>query len=187
MGLIVTQKKTKPLTKYSFSIDYVILHPPPTALDKCPRCEKTHKRIKPLKLGKPMNFYDPMGKLTAIASHWAACPKTKEPVVLFDRAETGKSNSTMTVKMASVTGVAPEKKPQQLRVKYVGGKTQSWVFDPNSVERIVPGTKKEAAAQRARVRAQEKAARSFVPTPLGEEKVTLASGPPLKAPKSKRR
>ena len=73
------KKKTKLPEKYSINFDYVILMPPPLALAKCPRCEKPHKRIKPLKFGKPMSFLDSTGKLTATASHWVACPKSHAP------------------------------------------------------------------------------------------------------------
>jgi hypothetical protein len=95
------KKKVKPPTKFKISLSYVVWHPPPTALEKCPRCEKPHKKLKPLKLKKPMDFYDgPDGKLFARASYWAQCPKTKEPIVLFDRPDAGESILNLVTKTA---------------------------------------------------------------------------------------
>jgi len=71
--------------------NWVALLPPPTALEKCPRCEKPHKKLKPVKFAKPMEFIDSTGKFFARASHWTLCPKTKEPVIFFDRADAGES------------------------------------------------------------------------------------------------
>jgi hypothetical protein len=76
------------------------LAPPPTKLD-CPRCGKTHK-IKPKKFAKPMQFFNVPAKEgdkpTNSASYWALCPKTKEPIILFDRANLAASIENVLVK-----------------------------------------------------------------------------------------
>ena len=77
--------------EFKINLNWVAILPPPTELKACPRCEKPHKKLKPLKFAKPMLILDSTGKLTAKASHWFACPKTKEPVILFDRVDAGES------------------------------------------------------------------------------------------------
>lgn len=56
---------------------------PPTRLEKCPRCEKPHADLKPLKLARQMKFF--VGDhLSHTAKYWAQCPETGEPIVLLD-------------------------------------------------------------------------------------------------------
>lgn len=191
--------KWKLPSTFEISLNWVVMHPPPTELEKCPRCEKRHKKLKPLKLKKPMDFYGPDGKLFARASHWAVCPKTKEPIVLLDRADMGQTIENVVIKqaaddiakeidkeilgdLAKMTKEPPAKEKKgrwvkkkvvktqevwvddpepksRIEVKATLGPGQAWVYDPNAPHRMVPGTKAEAKAQRARVRAQEKAAK----------------------------
>jgi hypothetical protein len=92
--------KFKLPAKFKITMNWVVLHPPPTSLEKCPRCEKPHKKLKPLKLKKPMEFFGPDGKPYGRASHWAQCPKTKEPIILFDRADVGQSVENLVMKQA---------------------------------------------------------------------------------------
>ena len=94
------KKKTAKPMRFKISMSWVVMLPPPTSLEKCPRCEKPHKKLKPLALKKPMEFYGPDGKLYGRASNWAMCPKTKEPIVLFDRADTGESLLNLVTKQA---------------------------------------------------------------------------------------
>jgi hypothetical protein len=185
--------------KFEINLNYVVVYPPPTALAKCPRCEKPHKKLKPLKLKKPMEFHSPDGKFFVRASYWVPCPKTKEPVILFDRVDRGQSLENMVIKqgaediarqidkeiladldkeiLADLAKIAkvPERVPgkaakpvkkrggketpvaEQSSVTVTFGDTKAGVFDPNAPERIVPGTKSQARAQRARVKVQEKA------------------------------
>lgn len=203
--------KWKLPAKFQISLSYVVWHPPPTSLEKCPRCEKPHKKLKPLKLKKPMDFYGgPDGKLFARASYWAQCPKTKEPIVLFDRPDAGESILNLVTKTAvddickeedakflseissvvgntktetkATSGVLEKRgkwvkkkgkrgqdvwvpdpalnpNPSKVEVKATMSDVQTWVYDPNAPQRIVPGTKKEAKAQAARVKAQAQKAK----------------------------
>lgn len=171
----------KPVT-YRVNLSYVVMLPPPTAVGQCPRCGKPHKKIKPLKFAiKPMEFFSKLTKgknkgkevLSARASHWFLCPKLKEPVIFFDHYVTPESIENYVAKkaaddianqidkevLADLKAFA-EPKQQVITVRYKGGneaKKDHWVFEPNAPERIVPGTKKQAREQRARVRAQERA------------------------------
>lgn len=121
-------KKQKRPTKYVMKMNNVILHPTPTALKPCPRCEKEHKKIVPQKFGIPMDFRDRKGKFVERASHWVLCPKTKEPVLLFERWSRTVTKATFTLNKAFALKAGEEKKPAQINVKYQG-KTQSWVYD----------------------------------------------------------
>lgn len=174
-----TKKVEAKQVTYKVNLNYMVMLPPPKSLDQCPRCGKPHKKIKPLKFLKPMEFFTKGTKgkdkgksvLSARSSHWFLCPKTKEPVIFFDHYVTAENIENYVAKtmaddiatqidkelLAELKTLAEQPKRQEIRVRYKGGKTQAWVYDPNALERVVPGTKKEAAAQRARVLAQEKA------------------------------
>lgn len=183
-----------PARYFSIKARYVVMKPPMTEFDKCPRCDGKHKKLKPKKFLKPMQFfdYDKDGKpeLTSQASYWVKCPKTKEPVILFDRVDTGETVANCVLETVQENAVKDICEAEDKRIldelksytetktptesiitaTYKGkgkkGKwtakatisdTQAWVYDPNAPGRIVPGTKAEAKAQRARVKAQEAA------------------------------
>lgn len=181
----VSSKKGEPQkVTYKIDLNYVVMLPPPTALKACPRCGKEHKKIKPLKFTKPMEFFSKATKgkkkgqpvLSARSSHWFLCPKLKEPVIFFDHYVTSENIENYIIKksaddiaeqidkelLADLKKFSEQPKQQEITLRYKKGnkKTkQHWVFDPNAPERVVPGTKKQADEQRARVKAQEAAVR----------------------------
>lgn len=181
--------------KYVVNLDPVVMLAPPTELEKCPRCEKPHKKLKPKKLTRPMLFSN------CSVTYWVLCPATKEPIIFFDRftkvlfendiekavadraakdiaAEIDKdvlsSLSTWTATYTTAEkkkGKKGKAEPMQITASF--GPATTWVYDPNAPERIVPGSKEEHDKQVASVRAQEAMA-----------SVSLAAGP--KTEKTKR-
>lgn len=136
-------KQQKKPTKYVVKLNSVIEHPPPMALKPCPRCGEEHKKIAPKKFGTPMEFFTEK-KLTQRASHWVLCPKTKEPVILFDRYSRTVTQATFDVKNAFVlkAGESKEKTPQQINVKYEG-KTWGWTYDDKAKAKKSPKAEKQ--------------------------------------------
>jgi len=171
--------KAKMVTLH-FKLNMVVLLPPPTALKSCPRCTNPHKKFVPLKFQKPMVFLDSTETLQAKASHWALCPKTKEPFILFDQVDKGESQQSVediaaaedkevlhSLSTWTASYPTPKKgkkgkekqKPSTTQVTATFGPATTWVYDPNAPSRMVPGTKKEAAAQAKRVKTQVRKAK----------------------------
>ena len=73
-------KEVKPETRTltaRWVIDPVIQVPTPTSIKECPRCGKTHLKLRVRKFKKPVKVAD------RLADSWAACPMTHEPIILF--------------------------------------------------------------------------------------------------------
>jgi hypothetical protein len=180
--------------KYNIDFNSIVFLPPLTSLEKCPRCEKPHKRIKPLKFKKPMRFWrkgdDGQMKLMDQASHWFMCKRTKEPVVLFDRVDQG------LVILNTVADQAVKEICEAEDKKFldsISTWTATYKMKPKGKGK---GKGAKKVAEEMHIKASFGPTTTWVydpnhpsrmvpaSTPLGEEKVTLAAGP---KPKSKRR
>lgn len=181
-------------TTYSIQLDTLVLHPPPTSIEKCPRCGKKHKSIKPKKLGKPMEFYaydpppsdpktpkvaprpeaKPTPRLVSRASYWAVCPKTKEPIVLFDRVDRGSTIENIVVKQA-VDDIVREEDKRFL----------------DSLKGFASKTGKRGKGKKNDAPVASTITATFGPTQTwvaswGPAEVSLASGPPPKKGKKQK-
>lgn len=167
-----TKSKAEPM-KLKISLDCVAIHPPPTSIDECPRCEKEHKKLKPLKFKRPMQFFragaDGKPVMTSQASHWAQCPKTKEPIIFFDRVNVGESIENAVMRQAvddickeedakflseitsavgktkTTTRAVWAKAPgseSTVSVKTELGDVQTWVYDPKAARKGSKTTRK---------------------------------------------
>ncbi len=83
-------KAKKPKAKkVDVQIQTVFMVPPLKHVEQCPRCGGAHK-IKAKKLLKPFRVeFNPPAEGEKpldpiVSSFWAMCPKTKEPIILFD-------------------------------------------------------------------------------------------------------
>lgn len=72
----VKKPETRTL-KVQWVIDPVIQVPTSTSIKECPRCGKTHLKLKVKKLKRPIKVADRQ------ADNWAPCPKTGEPIIFF--------------------------------------------------------------------------------------------------------
>lgn len=123
-------KTTKLPTKYVITMNNVIEHPPLTELKPCPRCESKHGRIDPKKFRHPMEFFNAEGKVVQRASHWVLCPKTKEPIILFDRYSCTVTKATFGLKKAFLlkSDEAKNAKPPESQNIDVQSESKTWSY-----------------------------------------------------------
>lgn len=133
-----TRGETRTLeAQFVMNFDPVVMLAPPTELERCPRCEQPHKKLKPKKFMRPMLFP------SSSASYWVLCPAAKEPVIFFDRftkpieknvektisdkADVLNSLSTWTYTTAGKKGKKSKAKPMQITASF--GPATTWVYD----------------------------------------------------------
>lgn len=181
--------------KWNLDFNSIVFLPPLTSLEKCPRCEKAHKRIKPLKFKKPMQFWrkDAEGqpKLMDQASHWFMCKRTKEPVILYDRVDQGLVILN-TVAEQSVKDICAEEDKRFL--DSVSTWTATYKMPKKGKGK---GTKKAAESMKITATFGPTTTWVYDPnhpsrmvpavTPQGEEMLSLAAGPAPKKGKGKKR